>query len=243
MPYDVVAYESDDLAMQLTEAEEGLFHRMLRRAWMNGSIPSDLTALAHVCRTHPARLKAAWKRIAPLWKSHPTEEGRLVNAKQEHERVWVHSKTISARRSANERWKQQETKTIVDANALPSQSERNASPSHSQPSPSPPIVPIPKKGEGESADALPPTPLVFGEFKRVVLTADQHAKLIATLNGSLETYMTNFDRWVNEAPEAKASGVKRKDRHAYESILSWYQRDLKEGKIKRPPSKELKVVY
>ena len=42
MPYDVVAYEADDLAMQLSESEEGLFHRMLRRAWMNGSIPSDL---------------------------------------------------------------------------------------------------------------------------------------------------------------------------------------------------------
>lgn len=104
MPYDVVAYEADDLAMQLNEAEEGLFHRMLRRSWMNGSIPSEFNALASICRTHPARLKKAWNRIEPLWKPHPSLPGRLINTKQENERAWVGAKAESARKSAVSRW-------------------------------------------------------------------------------------------------------------------------------------------
>lgn len=86
MPYDVVAYEADDLAMQLSEAEEGLFHRMLRRSWMNESIPSDLKELRHICRTSLNRLKKAWVKIEPLWKPHPSRPGRLINLKQESER-------------------------------------------------------------------------------------------------------------------------------------------------------------
>jgi hypothetical protein len=70
----------------------------------------------------------------------------------------------------------------------------------------------------------------YGEFHRAKLTGEQYAKLQARLNGSLKEYIGRFDRWVNEAPEAKSSGVKRKDRHAYESILAWADRDAKEGK-------------
>jgi len=74
----------------------------------------------------------------------------------------------------------------------------------------------------------------YGEFKRVLLTPEQHAKLEAKLNGNLETFIDRFDRWVNEAPNAKASGVRRKDRHAYESILAWFDRDVKDGTLKPP---------
>lgn len=95
------------------------------------------------------------------------------------------------------------------------------------------------EGEGDGANAPPLTPkiLTFGEFQRVHLTTEQHRKLEDKLNGSLDSYITSFDRWVNEAPDAKdKSGVRRKDRHAYESILSWSDRDAKEGKVK-PPTK------
>jgi hypothetical protein len=86
----------------------------------------------------------------------------------------------------------------------------------------------------ESADAPPSNLLNLGEFGMARMTQDQHAKLLAKLNGSLETYIASFDRWVHEAPNAKAGGSKRRDRHAYESILAWYDRDVKEGKVKKP---------
>ncbi len=74
--------------------------------------------------------------------------------------------------------------------------------------------------------------LELGEFKRVKITQEQHDKLKAKLNGNLENFIVRFDLWVNEAPQAKASGVRRQDRHAYESILAWFDKDVKEGKIK-----------
>lgn len=134
MPYDVVAYEADDLAMQLSESEEGLFHRMLRRAWMNGSIPSDMVELSRVCRTHATRLKKAWIRISPLWVPHDALPGRLVNSKQERERVWVDTKRETNRHIAENRWKALRDKRNDNANAERTQSERSTSPS---PSPSP----------------------------------------------------------------------------------------------------------
>lgn len=82
------------------------------------------------------------------------------------------------------------------------------------------------------------TPIVplktFGEFGRCKLTDDQFSKLKTKLNGHHEAYIEAFDHWVNEAPEArpKGGGPKRKERHAYESITAWYNRDVREGKVK-----------
>lgn len=90
------------------------------------------------------------------------------------------------------------------------------------------------------------TPIVpfgtFGEFGRAKLTVEQHAKLTAKLNGNLDAYIERFDRWVNEAPRAKANGVRREERHAYESILAWFDRDVKEGKVK-PKSQTPSLSY
>jgi uncharacterized protein YdaU (DUF1376 family) len=112
MPYDVVAYETDDLAMLLNETEEGIFHRMLRRAWMNGSVPADLTALAQICRTHPARLKKAWRQLQALWVPHPSLEGRLINLKQERERTYLLEKRDVNRKAAIEGWSQRKSRTL-----------------------------------------------------------------------------------------------------------------------------------
>lgn len=74
-------------------------------------------------------------------------------------------------------------------------------------------------------DAHASAPLQLGEFQWVHVTAEQHAKLQSKLNGQLDSYIARFDRWVNEAPDAKVHGVRRRDRHAYESILNWFDRD------------------
>jgi hypothetical protein len=84
--------------------------------------------------------------------------------------------------------------------------------------------------EREAPPALFPIPLEkLGEFGWCVLTEDQKEKLVAKLNGNFENYVEKFDHWVNEAPNAKVGGIKRKDRHAYESILRWYERDRENG--------------
>lgn len=77
-----------------------------------------------------------------------------------------------------------------------------------------------------SEKTLPMPAEVFGEFGHVELTAIQHAKLKARLNGDLKSYIDRFDRWVEEQPK------KTKGRQAYLSILNWFDRDVKEGKVK-----------
>jgi hypothetical protein len=74
--------------------------------------------------------------------------------------------------------------------------------------------------------------LSFGEFGLARMTQAQHGKLKAKMGPHLDGFIRRFDHWVHEAPEAKANGVKRKERHAYESIGAWFERDLKDGKLK-----------
>lgn len=92
------------------------------------------------------------------------------------------------------------------------------------------VAPEPER-EAESDEKLP-----FGEFGMARMTKAEHGRLITRLNGLSERYIERFDRWVKEAPDAKHAGVKRKDRNAYASILAWYDRDLKEGRIVIPKS-------
>jgi hypothetical protein len=106
--------------------------------------------------------------------------------------------------------------------------------------PTPPVKQGPTPSSSSSSsdkrerENLPPNDLIgFGEFGMAKLTPEQHAKLLTRLNGNLETYIARFDRWVHEAPSAKVNGVKRSDRHAYESILSWFEKDVAEGKVKQ----------
>ncbi len=148
MPYDVVAYEADDLAMQLSEAEEGLFHRMLRRAWMNGSIPSDLTELKHICRTNFNRLKKAWIKIEPLWQPHPSLSGRLINLKQESERDYREKIREQNRLAGVESAKAKKAKETESTHVEQPLNDRSTS------LPSPPL-PIPNPTEEGEKKGIP----------------------------------------------------------------------------------------
>ena len=86
-----------------------------------------------------------------------------------------------------------------------------------------PIVETEKRRDREETEAE--TYLPHGEFGWAKLTATQEGKLRDHLGLSFDTYIARFDRWVNEAPKAKANGVLRQDRHAYESILNWADKD------------------
>ncbi len=107
-------------------------------------------------------------------------------------------------------------------------------------------VPVPVPEQKGSSPIVPL--LSFGEFGMAKFTAEQYAKLEERLNGSLAGFIEQFDLWVHESPDVKdSSGIRRRDRHAYESILSWHQRALSEGKIKsnisgKMPAKP-KAVY
>lgn len=138
MPYDVVAYEADEAAMLLTPEQEGIFHRLLRRAWMNGSIPDDEIKLASICRVTKLQMHRAWPAIRPLWYESPTETGRLLNAKQESEREWTrgYSTRQAERGSLGGKAKALRNKEHSVASAKQAPSKRSSLP-HPSPSPSP----------------------------------------------------------------------------------------------------------
>lgn len=221
MPYDVVAYESDENARLLDPWEEGVFHRMLRLSWMNGSIPSDLTELAHLVRVRPSSLKKAWPKLLKLWDPVVDQPGRLRNKKQENERFFLESKrdanSIAGKLSAISR----KNKKIESTNVQQEFNERSTS----LPSPSPsPLIQYSNTEKLSPLHTYVPV-IAFGEFGWAKLTADQHEKLTLRLNGKLDSFIERFDIWVNEAPDAKYRGVRRRERHAYESIIAWSQKD------------------
>lgn len=237
MPYDVVAFETDEYALALTSQEEGIFHRMMRKAWINGSVPADLAQLAHLCRERPSTIKKAWPHLSKMWVPADDNPSRLVNKKQESERAFKEKirvqNVVAGKLSAKSRI----NKDSASADVEQSLSERSTS----LPFPSPSLL---KKNTGEHGASAPLSGLLkFGEFGRAQMTSEQHAKLLAEMDGSLDSYIYDFDHWVNEAPDAKHNGVRRRDRHAYESISAWYRRDLKEGKVKKSKSIERKAVY
>lgn len=98
-----------------------------------------------------------------------------------------------------------------------------------------PIYLIPNtesKDRGESAAVAAAQPaLTFGEFQRCRLTQEQYDKLNVKLNGQLRNYIDRYDRWLDEqSPQVQ------KKRKAYNTILNWYERDVRDFKssAKRP---------
>ncbi len=73
---------------------------------------------------------------------------------------------------------------------------------------------------------------VFGEFGNVRLTEEEHAKLLARLNGQCQAYIDRLDRWGAEQPRKFAQ---RKSHYA--TLLNWYDRDVKEGRAPQARAK------
>lgn len=101
--------------------------------------------------------------------------------------------------------------------------------------------------EHDASTLLPPYPeteretereteniYAHGEFGYARMTAKQHENLKAKLNGKTEAYISRFDNWVAQAPDAKdKTGIRRRDRHAYPTILNWFSRDGGQNEPKR----------
>src|SRR5687767_12774446 len=162
MPYDVVAFSTDEDAFLWTLEEEGAFHRLMRHAWINGSIPDDMTQLANICRCSGDTMERMWVRLQKAWPKRG-KTGRRINPKQEQERKFLEYKRDVNKENAEKRWSERNA-VALPADIRP-QSKRNAPrPNPPLPSPSPsantesissPIGSPPEKRGGqtdESAD-------------------------------------------------------------------------------------------
>src|SRR5262245_11093354 len=105
MPYDCAAFATDELAVLMTLAQEGAFHRLLRHAWINGSIPCERNAIALLVRENFDAFALLWTfPLDKMWVTSSEFPDRLINLKQEKERQYCENKMRSAQASASERW-------------------------------------------------------------------------------------------------------------------------------------------
>lgn len=146
MPYDVVAFDTDEDAKFWTNQQEGAFHRLMRHAWINGGIPDDLPKIASICRESVSQMNKLWPAIEPKWPVDPMHPSRRVNPKQESEREFKQEKSGKAAESAAKRWeKERHAKAEQSSNA-------NAMRTH-----------MPKRSEGNAPLPVPPLPSPIGE--------------------------------------------------------------------------------
>ena len=83
-------YAKDWLADQrvatLTLEEKGAYIELLASAWVEGSIPADVGAIAALLRIRPAKAEKVWTVLSGFFLQAPGLPGRLVNRRLEVER-------------------------------------------------------------------------------------------------------------------------------------------------------------
>lgn len=82
------------------------------------------------------------------------------------------------------------------------------------------------RGESEAEEKI-----AFGEFGAVKLTMEQRDKLSVKLEGNLDDFIRQLDRYSQTSP----SKFKKYKSH-YAVILDWYDRAISEGRVKTKPS-------
>lgn len=124
-------------------AEQGMYRHLLDLAWENHGIPSDLEEVRGILRLSPEEFAPAWKRIGKCFVPNQSDPSRLLNERQEKERLIreeIREKRSQSGRKGNDaRWgceSQGDRTTIANGVAK----DRPSPP----PSPSPsPVLPSP----------------------------------------------------------------------------------------------------
>ena len=94
---------SDEKYKSLNDAELGFFHRCLDHSRVNNGIPADLNELAALFGRTRAKLENVWGKVQRCW--YPSEDGtRLLNARQEKERIYALLKSARATESVRTRY-------------------------------------------------------------------------------------------------------------------------------------------
>jgi uncharacterized protein YdaU (DUF1376 family) len=100
-PFYVDAFDEGVLSLNI--AEVGLYVLALGHAWKYGSIPDDPNELARLIRRVPSQVRKAWPNVRPKWIE--KEPGKLVNGRQEAERLKAIEKSDKAANSVRSRYK------------------------------------------------------------------------------------------------------------------------------------------
>lgn len=109
-----------------TVAERGAWLTLLLHAWVNGSIPADVDAIARILHVDATAMRSHWQGIADRFIPHPDLPGRLTSRRLEEEREEAIARAEAGKKGANSRWSKKNSK---NATAMRPQCDRNAVPS------------------------------------------------------------------------------------------------------------------
>lgn len=122
-PPEMLVHVSDLLAStsEMTDAEFGLYLRLLFKEWMDGPIPDDVAKVARVSRGQSRKaLRSAWNdAVRPRFRQ--LEPGKLINARLEATRNLalssIESRKARSRSAATARWEKvaSEKQTVLGA--------------------------------------------------------------------------------------------------------------------------------
>ena len=121
-------FAGDSLVMAMTNMQELIYRRLLDRSWELGGLPNDPAALSRLSEVRPTTFRKAWTfPLTDCWESN--DEGRLVNPRQEKDRVRITGRKKLSAYAAKKRWEKVDkplsTNDRADASALPEQCVRN----------------------------------------------------------------------------------------------------------------------
>lgn len=99
-------YLADENVAMMSLGEEGAYIRLMCYCWRQGSIPSDMTRLARLCKTTPENMEQIWPALEVCFRSTPG--GRLVHPRLDTERrkqaAYREQQSESGKKGAEARW-------------------------------------------------------------------------------------------------------------------------------------------
>src|ERR1017187_4497770 len=102
-PLHVSDFDEDPNVLKMDLAAVGLYILALNEAWKRGSIPGNLKELAMLIRRPHSDVKRSWNQVKTCWID-AEEPGRLINKRQEKERLIAKQRVSHGAKAAAARW-------------------------------------------------------------------------------------------------------------------------------------------
>ncbi len=106
MPFYTADFLADEAVASMTLAERGLYITLMCHAWREGSIPSDVAAIARLVQRPIAEVRKAWAVVSQRFSP---QGDRLIQRRMEIVRAEVSSTTErrseAGKKGASKRWK------------------------------------------------------------------------------------------------------------------------------------------
>jgi uncharacterized protein YdaU (DUF1376 family) len=183
MPMYTKDYDTDENVILMDLAQEGMYNRLLRHQWREGSIPADAPSLATICRVPLAKFQRVWTgRVADCFRPREGQPDRLVNPKLETvrtaQRAFHQERSESGRRGASRRHSQH----TDDGSATGSANKQPLAPVQ-------PAVAVAVAVPVTAAAAAPDNGHADRGLSKSFLSREERQRLIAQGEGYLDTLM------------------------------------------------------